>query len=146
MDKIWSVVNLAKSFVLGGSGIQLYLIIGGLVASLLGGTIFYIKHLHSSIDTYKKNEVKLNVAIKSEKAHVKRLKKKIVRANKIVRKTRKELQESRNIVIDMRKKFAKTDIKKVGDDTPEVLEKKINNATKRVLDCFESLSQNKDCK
>ena len=137
------MIGFMKNFIpgFGLAKIKLYLILGGAALAIVGGAYLYMQNLYSTIDILKTNAVKKDIALKNRDFQLKNLRGKIVRANKITKETREQLNKSRGVVDDLQKKFLKIDIEKAGNRNPELVENKINRATKRVLKCFEAISK-----
>ena len=119
---------------------KIALIMGGLLLATVAGSAFWIERLGDQIGTLKGNQLILeskieeqNEAIKSHLARQKQTQNQLLSLEK-------EKQEAMRDVNKLRKTFAKHDLDELALAKPELMQGKINKATKRVLENLEKLT------
>ena len=133
------------------SDISWKIILSTVGISLAVSLFFYVKYLNSYIDKLKINQTVLQSAIETQQKTINTMK---VDYRKIV-ESREELNK---IVLELKKRndklretlFRETQNKKSIEelilmDQKDRIEKLINDATKKVFDCFELLSRGEKC-
>ena len=116
------------------------LIMGGLLLATVTGSAYWIDRLQDNISTLKGNQLVLetkiqeqNEAIENHLAKQKQTQNQLVFLEKVK-------QEAMRDVNKLRKTFAKHDLDELTLAKPELMEGKINRASKRVLENLEKLT------
>ena len=116
------------------------LIMGGLLLATVTGSAYWIDRLQDNISTLKGNQLVLETKIQEQnEAIANHLAKQKQTQNQLVF-LEKEKQEAMSDVNNLRKTFAKHDLDELTLAKPELMEGKINRASKRVLENLEKLT------
>ena len=116
------------------------LIMGGLVLATVTGSAYWIDRLQDNISTLKGNQLVLETKIQEQNEAIENhLAKQKQTQNQLVF-LEKEKQEAMRDVNKLRKTFAKHDLDELTLAKPELMEGKINRASKRVLENLEKLT------
>jgi biopolymer transport protein ExbB/TolQ len=119
---------------------KLALIMGVLLLSTVAGSAWYIDRLQDNISTLKGNQLVLETKIQEQNEAIENhLAKQKQTQNQLV-SLEKEKQEAMRDVNKLRKTFAKHDLDELTLAKPELMEGKINRASKRVLENLEKLT------
>ena len=119
---------------------KLALIMGLLLLSTVAGSAWYIDRLQDNISTLKGNQLVLETKIQEQNEAIENhLAKQKQTQNQLVF-LEKEKQEAMRDVNKLRKTFAKHDLDELTLAKPELMEGKINRASKRVLENLEKLT------
>ena len=116
------------------------LIMGGLLLATIAGSAYWIDRLQDNIGTLKGNQIILETKIQEQNEAIENhLAKQKQTQNQLVF-LEKEKQEAMRDVNKLRKTFAKHDLDELTLAKPELMEGKINRASKRVLENLEKLT------
>tara|TARA_R100001129_G_scaffold186077_2_gene176362 strand:+ start:221 stop:622 length:402 start_codon:yes stop_codon:yes gene_type:complete len=119
---------------------KLALIMGGLLLTTVAGSAYWIDRLQDNISTLKGNQLVLETKIQEQNEAIENhLAKQKQTQNQLVF-LEKEKQEAMRDVSRLRKTFAKHDLDELTLAKPELMEGKINRASKRVLENLEKLT------
>ena len=121
---------------------RLYILIAviGLVGGVVYGGWYYYKDTQARIQILTENSVKLETAAKLQKNTIDTLvadAKKFEELNKKLDIELKKATEYRNVLIA---KLRKHDLAKLSQQKPGLVEKKINDGTKKLFKSFESIT------
>ena len=137
---------------------KIALIMGGLLIATVAGSAFWIDRLQDNIGTLKGNQLVLETKIQEQndaiKNHLAKQKqpantsaKLTARIILLIKQTQNQLlslekdkQEAMRDVNRLRKTFAKHDLDELALAKPELMQSKINKASKRVLENLEKLT------
>ena len=113
---------------------------GGLLLTTVAGSAYWIDRLQDNISTLKGNQLVLETKIQEQNEAIENhLAKQKQTQNQLVF-LEKEKQEAMRDVSRLRKTFAKHDLDELTLAKPELMEGKINRASKRVLENLEKLT------
>ena len=116
------------------------LIMGGLLLATVTGSAYWIDRLQDNISTLKGNQLVLETKLQEQNEAIENhLAKQKQTQNQLVF-LEKEKQEAMRDVNKLRKTFAKHDLDELTLAKPELMEGKINRASKRVLENLEKLT------
>ena len=116
------------------------LIMGGLLLATVTGSAYWIDRLQDNISTLKGNQLVLETKIQEQNEAIENhLAKQKQTQNQLVF-LEKEKQEAMRDVNKLRKTFAKHDLDELTLAKPELMEGKINRASKRVLENLEKFT------
>mgnify|MGYP003665120852 FL=1 len=119
---------------------KLALIMGVLLLSTVAGSAWYIDRLQDDIGTLKGNQLILETKIKEQNAAIETALNNQKKAQTLMASLEKEKQEAMRDVNKLRKTFARHDLDELTLAKPELMQGKINKASKRVLENLEKLT------
>jgi len=126
--------------------IYMLVVVLGLVGGVVYGGYYYYKDTQSRIQTLTENSAKLETAKKVQDQTIATLvadAKKYEELNKDLNTRLNAANKYKNKLLG---KLRKINLKKLSAEEPAVWEEKINNASKRLLESFESISVVPDIK
>jgi len=126
--------------------VYMLVIVLGLVGGVVYGGYYYYKDTQSRIQTLTENSAKLETAKKVQDQTIATLvadAKKYEELNKDLNTRLNAANKYKNKLLG---KLRKINLKKLSAEEPAVWEEKINNASKRLLESFESISVVPDIK
>jgi len=119
---------------------KIALIMGGLLLATVAGSAFWVNSLQSQIGTLKGNQMILEAKIQEQNEAIETALNNQKKAQTLMASLEKDKQEAMRNVNKLRKTFAKHDLDELTLAKPELMQGKINRATKRVLENLEKLT------
>jgi biopolymer transport protein ExbB/TolQ len=119
---------------------KLVLIMGGLLLATVAGSAYWIDRLQDDISTLKGNQLILEAKIQEQNEAIETALNNQKKAQTLMASLEKEKQEAMRDVTKLRKTFARHDLDELTLAKPELMEGKINRASKRVLENLEKLT------
>jgi biopolymer transport protein ExbB/TolQ len=119
---------------------KIALIMGGLLVATVAGSAFWIDRLQDNIGTLKGNQLVLETKIQEQNDAIKNHLAKQKQTQNQLLSLEKDKQEAMRDVNKLRKTFAKHDLDELALAKPELMQSKINRASKRVLENLEKLT------
>jgi biopolymer transport protein ExbB/TolQ len=116
------------------------LILGGLLLATVAGSAYWIDRLQDNISTLKGNQIILETKIQEQNEAIENYLNKQQQTQNQLLALEKEKQEAMRDVNRLRKTFASHDLDELTLAKPEIMEGKINRASKRVLENLEKLT------
>ena len=116
------------------------LIMGGLLLATVAGSAYWIDRLQDDIGTLKGNQIILETKIQEQNEAIENYLNKQQQTQNQLLALEKEKQEAMRDVNRLRKTFASHDLDELTLAKPEIMEGKINRASKRVLENLENLT------
>ena len=116
------------------------LIMGGLLLATIAGSSYWIDRLQDDIGTLKGNQLILETKIQEQNEAIENYLNKQQQTQNQLIALEKEKQEAMRDVNKLRKTFASHDLDELTLEKPELMEGKINKASKRVLEKLEELT------
>ncbi len=116
------------------------IVVLGLVGGVVYGGYYYYKDTQTRIQTLTKNSAKLETAAKLQKNTIDTLQadaKKYAELNSVLQTKLVNANKYKNQLLS---KLRKINLTKLSAEEPAVWERKINNASKEVLESFESIT------
>ena len=113
---------------------------GVLLLSTVAGSAFWVNSLQSQIGTLKGNQMILEAKIQEQNEAIETALNNQKKAQTLMASLEKEKQEAMRNVNKLRKTFAKHDLDELTLAKPELMQGKINKASKRVLENLEKLT------
>jgi len=114
------------------------------IISILGavgyGAFYYYKDTQSRIATLTENSAKLEMAAKAQTNTIDTLVADAKKFQKLNSELNVKLTNANKYKNSLLAKLRKINLKKLSAEEPAIWEKKINNASKRVLESFESIT------
>lgn len=120
--------------------LKLALILGFLLLSTVAGSAWYIDRLQDSIGTLKGNQLVLETKIQEQNEAIETALNNQKKAQTLMASLEKEKQDAMRDVNKLRKTFARHDLDELTLAKPELMQSKINRASKRVLENLEKLT------
>ena len=118
--------------------VYLLIVVLGLVGGVVYGGYYYYKDTQARIATLTENSAKLEVAAKTQKNSIDTLLADAKKYEKLNKELNVKLSEANKYKRSLLSKLRKINLQKLSAAEPAVWVKKINNASKRVLESFES--------
>ena len=113
---------------------------GVLLLSTVAGSAFWVNSLQSQIGTLKGNQLILETKIQEQNEAIETALNNQKKAQTLMASLEKDKQEALRNVNKLRKTFAKHDLDELTLAKPELMQGKINRASKRVLENLEKLT------
>ena len=118
--------------------VYILIVVLGLVGGVVYGGYYYYKDTQARIATLTENSAKLEVAAKTQKNIIDTLLADAKKYEKLNKELNVKLSEANKYKRSLLSKLRKINLQKLSAEEPAVWEKKINNASKRLLESFES--------
>ena len=119
---------------------KIALIMGGLLFATVAGSAFWVNSLQSQIGTLKGNQMILEAKIQEQNEAIETALNNQKKAQNLMASLEKDKQEAMRNVNKLRKTFARHDLDELTLAKPELMQIKINKASKRVLENLEKLT------
>ena len=119
---------------------KLALIMGVLLLSTVAGSAWYIDRLQDDISTLKGNQLVLEAKIQEQNEAIETALNNQKKAQTLMASLEKDKQEAMRDVNKLRKTFARHDLDELTLAKPELMQSKINKASKRVLENLDKLT------
>ena len=120
--------------------IYMLVVVIGLVGGAIYGGVYYYKDTQARIATLTENSAKLEMAAKTQKNTIDTLVADAKKYEKLNRKLDIELKKAHDYKNNLIAKLRKHDLTRLSQQKPGLVEKKINNGTKRLFKSFESIT------
>ena len=118
--------------------VYILIVVLGLVGGVVYGGYYYYKDTQARIATLTENSAKLEVAAKTQKNTIDTLLAEAKKYEKLNKELNVKVSEANKYKRSLLSKLRKINLQKLSAEEPAVWEKKINNASKRLLESFES--------
>ena len=116
------------------------LVLGGLLLATVAGSAYWIDRLQDDIGTLKGNQLILETKIQEQNEAIENYLNRQQQTQNQLIALEKEKQAAMRDVNKLRKTFASHDLDELTLEKPELMEGKINRASKRVLEKLEELT------
>ena len=116
------------------------IVVLGLVGGVVYGGYYYYKDTQARIQTLTENSAKLETAAKLQKNTIDTLQADAKKYAELNSKLQTKLVNANKYKNQLLSKLRKINLTKLSAEEPAVWERKINNASKRVLEDFESIT------
>ena len=128
--------------------LKVYILIAviGLVGGVVYGGWYYYKDTQARIQILTENSVKLEAATKLQKSTIDTLVADAKKYEKLNRKLDSELKKAHDYKNTLIAKLIKHDLVRLSQQQPGLVEKKINDGTKKLFESFESITTVRDSK
>jgi len=113
---------------------------GVLLLATVAGSAFWVNSLQSQIGTLKGNQMILEAKIQEQNEAIETALNNQKKAQTLMASLEKDKQEAMRNVNKLRKTFARHDLDELTLAKPELMQGKINKASKRVLENLEKLT------
>jgi len=118
--------------------VYILIVVLGLVGGVVYGGYYYYKDTQARIATLTENSAKLEVAAQTQKNTIDTLLADAKKYEKLNKELNIKLDAANKYKRSLLSKLRKINLQKLSAEEPAVWEKKINNASKRLLESFES--------
>ena len=121
---------------------RIYILIAviGLVGGVVYGGWYYYKDTQARIQILTENSVKLEAATKLQKSTIDTLVADAKKYAELNRKLDSELKKAHDYKNNLIAKLRKHDLVRLSQQKPGLVEKKINDGTKKLFESFESIT------
>jgi Na+-transporting NADH:ubiquinone oxidoreductase subunit NqrC len=120
--------------------IYMLIVVLGLVGGVVYGGWYYYKDTQARIATLTENSAKLEVAAQTQKQTIDTLVADAKKYEKLNSELHIKLDKANDYKNTLLGKLRKHNLTKLSAQKPALIERKINNASKRLLESFESLT------
>ena len=119
------------------------IVVLGLLAGIGYGAYYYYNDTQQRLATLRDNNAKLEVANKQNQETIKMMKENYEKQTKLNNELSAKLKDADVYGNELRKKLSKIDFTGASLNRPEETEKRINDASQKVLDILESITARK---
>jgi len=120
--------------------VYILIVVLGLVGGVVYGGWYYYKDTQARIATLTENSAKLEVAAQTQKQTIDTLVADAKKYEKLNSELHIKLDKANDYKNTLLGKLRKHNLTKLSAQKPALIERKINNASKRLLESFESLT------
>ena len=120
--------------------IYILIVVLGLVGGVVYGGYYYYKDTQARIAPLTENSAKLEVAAQTQKQTIDTLVADAKKYEKLNSELHTKLEKANDYKNTLLGKLRKHNLTKLSAQKPALIERKINNASKRLLESFESLT------
>ena len=122
--------------------LKLYILIAvvGLVGGVVYGGWYYYKDTQARIQTLTENSAKLEIATKLQKSTINILIADAEKFAKLNNELQTKLIKANDYKNELLSKFRKHNLTRLSLQKPDLVEKRINNGTRKLLESFESIT------
>ena len=120
--------------------VYMLIVVLGLVGGVFYGGWYYYKDTQARIATLTENSAKLEVAAQTQKQTIDTLQADAKKYAKLNSQLQTKLEKANDYKNTLLGKLRKHNLTKLSAQKPALIEKKINNASKKLLESFESLT------
>ena len=123
-------------------GLERYFLIGIIVASLVGGAYAYVSWQSSKIEDLTRDNVELSNAVERNEKTVRDLRAQVSRQSVENRELERALNKSEETREEMLRIFRDHDLTNLATQKPGLIERRINDGTRKAFDDLESVTSN----
>jgi hypothetical protein len=123
-------------------GLERYFLIGTIVASLVGGAYVYVSWQSSEIQTLTKDNVRLTEVAERNASAVRSMKAQVAKQRVENKELEAALNKSEETREEMLRIFRDHDLTNLATQKPGLIEKRINDGTRKAFDDLESITSN----
>ena len=116
------------------------IVVLGLVGGVVYGGWYYYKDTQARIATLTENSAKLEIAAQTQKQTIDTLQADAKKYAKLNNELQTKLEKANDYKNTLLGKLRKHNLTKLSAQKPTLIEKRINNASKKLLESFESLT------
>jgi DNA repair exonuclease SbcCD ATPase subunit len=110
------------------------------IAVMLGGFYFYYTNTQTTIATLNQNNAKLTTAVELNEQTINTLQADYAKVTVELTQVNTEFQAARDQNAELQERLSKNDIGVLANGKPKLVERVVNNASKKAARCFELLS------
>jgi len=116
------------------------IVVLGLVGGVVYGGWYYYKDTQARIQILTENNVKLEVATQQQEMTINTLVEDAEKYRELNKELNTKLEAANDYKNDLISKLRKHDLSRLSQQKPGLVEKKINNGTKKLFESFESIT------
>ena len=120
--------------------IYILIIVLGLVGGVVYGGWYYYKDTQARIQILTENSAKLEVATQQQEMTINTLVDDAEKYRELNKELNTKLEAANDYKNDLISKLRKHDLSRLSQQKPGLVEKKINNGTKKLFESFESIT------
>ena len=120
--------------------IYILVVVLGLVGGVVYGGWYYYKDTQARIQTLTENSAKLEVATQQQEMTINTLVEDAEKYRELNKELNTKLEAANDYKNDLISKLRKHDLSRLSQQKPGLVEKKINNGTKKLFESFESIT------
>ena len=120
--------------------VYILIVILGLVGGVVYGGWYYYKDTQARIQTLTENSAKLEVATQQQEMTINTLVDDAEKYRELNKELNTKLEAANDYKNDLISKLRKHDLSRLSQQKPGLVEKKINNGTKKLFESFESIT------
>ena len=120
--------------------IYFLIVVLGLVGGVVYGGWYYYKDTQARIQTLTENSAKLEVATQQQEMTINTLVDDAEKYTELNKELNTKLEAANDYKNDLISKLRKHDLSRLSQQKPGLVEKKINNGTKKLFESFESIT------
>ena len=120
--------------------VYILIVVLGLVGGVVYGGWYYYKDTQARIQTLTENSAKLEQAAELQNNTIATLEADAKKFAKLNSELQVKLEKANDYKMTLIGKLRKHDLARLSQQKPNLVEKKINNGTQKLLDAFESLT------
>ena len=123
-------------------GLERYFLIGIIVASLVGGAYAYVSWQSSKIEDLTEDNVRLTEVAERNASAVRSMKAQVARQREQNTQLKEALNKSEETREEMLRIFRDHDLTNLATQKPGLIERRINDGTRKAFDDLESITSN----
>ena len=120
--------------------VYILVVVLGLVGGVVYGGWYYYKDTQARIQTLTENSAKLEVATQQQEMTINTLVEDAEKYRELNKELNTKLEAANDYKNDLISKLRKHDLSRLSQQKPGLVEKKINNGTKKLFESFESIT------
>ena len=120
--------------------VYILIVVLGLVGGVVYGGWYYYKDTQARIQTLTENSAKLEVATQQQEMTINTLVDDAEKYRELNKELNTKLEAANDYKNDLISKLRKHDLSRLSQQKPGLVEKKINNGTKKLFESFESIT------
>ena len=120
--------------------VYILIVVLGLVGGVVYGGYYYYKDTQERIQTLTENSAKLEIAASTQKQTINTLVADAKKYQQLNKELNNKLEHANDYKNNLIAKLRKHDLTRLSQQKPGLVEKKINNGTKRLFKSFESIT------
>ena len=120
--------------------VYILIVVLGLVGGVVYGGWYYYKDTQARIQTLTENSAKLEVATQQQEMTINTLVEDAEKYRELNKELNTKLEAANDYKNDLISKLRKHDLSRLSQQKPGLVEKRINNGTKKLFESFESIT------
>ena len=122
--------------------VYILIVVLGLVGGVVYGGWYYYKDTQERIQTLTENSAKLEIAASTQKQTINTLVADAKKYQQLNKELNSNLEHANDYKNNLIAKLRKHDLTRLSQQKPGLVEKRINNGTKKLFESFESITDN----
>ena len=124
--------------------LKIYILIAviGLIGGVLYGGYYYYKDTQARIQILTENNAKLEMATQEQEHTINTLVEDAIKFRELNKELNTKLEDANDYKDELISKLRRHDLSRLSQQKPGLVEKRINNGTKKLFESFESITNN----